>query len=171
MLTVPEVAARFEVSGQAVRNWIRAGRLAAVQATGRGRFRIPVEAVEALERASSRGAVEQQRPAHGELARVVDAIVAEVQPRAVILFGSRARGEAGSDSDIDLAVVAPDGASRRQVAIQAYRSLASVRDRSVGVDIVVLTPSMIAAERDLPGSITRRIVRDGVTLYGSATLA
>jgi hypothetical protein len=37
----------------------------------------------------------------------------------------------------------------------------------VAVDIVVLTPSTIATERDLAGSIVGAVAREGVVLYGS----
>jgi uncharacterized protein len=37
--------------------------------------------------------------------RVVDQIVAQFEPRRVILFGSHATGQAGPDSDVDLLVV------------------------------------------------------------------
>ena len=39
------------------------------------------------------------------LDQMVQAIVAEVDPEQVILFGSRARGDAREDSDVDLVVV------------------------------------------------------------------
>ena len=39
------------------------------------------------------------------LNQMVQAIVAEVDPEQVILFGSRARGDAREDSDVDLVVV------------------------------------------------------------------
>jgi len=41
---------------------------------------------------------------------LLDAVVAWFQPQRVILFGSLARGQAGSDSDIDLLVVLDDDA-------------------------------------------------------------
>jgi hypothetical protein len=55
--------------------------------------------------------------------------------------------------------------------MRAYASLAAVADRSVAVDIVVLTPSIIAAEHELAGSVARAVARDGVFLYGSPTAA
>ena len=104
-----------------------------------------------------------------ELALIVRAIVASVHPDAVILFGSRARGDFRPDSDFDLALVAPDGTERRRCAMKAYEGIATVRGRSIGVDVVALTPQIIAAERDLPGSIARAVMRDGVPVYGSAS--
>jgi excisionase family DNA binding protein len=181
---VSEVAARFEVTSQTVRNWIAAGRLLAVQPTPGGRYKIHAQSLLAFEQNSgllSKNAATD--PAHGspmnaiastlqgkpiasELERVVQAIVTAVQPEAVILFGSRARGDFRVDSDFDLAVLAPDGVARRRVAMRAYESLAAVADRSVAVGIVVLTPSIMAAERDLAGSIARVVAREGVSLYG-----
>jgi excisionase family DNA binding protein len=208
---VSEVAARFEVTSQTVRNWIAAGRLPSVQPTPGGRYKIQMDALakfehdsgllskeglpspkearpgdEASKRAQRRAgrsrpgdpgqdpaadlvATARNRlsePVACELARVVDAIATSVRPDAVILFGSHARGDARAESDFDLAILAPDGVARRRVAMRAYESLAGVRDRSVAVDIVVLTPSIIATERDLRGSIARAVAREGVVLYG-----
>ena len=182
---VSEVAARFEVTSQTVRNWIAAGQLPSVQPTPGGRYKIPAQALLAFEQNSgllprdaamdpgdgppmkARASTQLGEPIASELRRVVHAIVNSVQPDCVILFGSRARGDFRADSDFDLAILAPDGVVRRRVAMRAYESLAAVADRSVAVDIVVLTPSIIAAERDLMGSIARAVSREGVFLYGS----
>jgi excisionase family DNA binding protein len=183
--SVSEVAARFEVTSQTVRNWIAARQLPSVQPTPGGRHKVPAQALRAFEQRSGLPPKVGVSPADGppmnatartrlgepiasELERVVDAIVASVQPDGVILFGSRARGDFRADSDFDLAILAPDGVARRPVAMRAYESLAAVADRSVAVDIVVLTPSIMAAERDLTGSIARAVSREGVFLYGSA---
>jgi excisionase family DNA binding protein len=204
---VSEVAARFEVTSQTVRNWIAAGRLPSVQPTPGGRYKIPIDALARFERdsgllpgnnlpspkeapsvgeagtpAQPQGRSPRFRPGDleqdpevglvatrknalselvaSELRRVVDAIATSIHSEAVILFGS-------AESDFDLAIVAPDGVARRRVAMRAYESLAGVPGRSVAVDIVVLTPSIIAAERDLPGSISRAVAHEGVVLYGS----
>lgn len=192
LFSVPEIAERFEVTNQTVRNWIASGRLPAVQPMRRGRYRIPSDVLATFERdaaSGERGAVARSRrsgpagprpraaaaPDTGngsmpdeELARVVRAIVAAVHPESVILFGSRARGDAGPGADFDLAVIAPDGTQRRPLAMRAYESVATIDGRSVGVDVVVLTPRIIAAERDLAGSIARAVVREGVAVYGPA---
>jgi len=47
---------------------------------------------------------------------LVARIVAAVRPERIILFGSHARGEARADSDIDVLVVAPEGAHRCKTA-------------------------------------------------------
>ena len=187
---VSEVAARFEVTSQTVRNWIAAGQLQSIQPTPGGKYKIRAQALLAFEQNSGLrshlAAVDLAdappipanagrlpgEPITSELERVVQAIVASVHPDGVILFGSRARGDFRADSDFDLAILAPDGVVRRRVAMRAYESLAAVADRSVAVDIVVLTPAIMSAERDLAGSIVREVSREGVSLYGpSAVLA
>ena len=65
------------------------------------------------------------------LDRMVKAIVDEVAPEQVILFGSRARGDTTADSDVDLVVVeaAPFGAGRdhRVEATRLWRAIGGLR--------------------------------------------
>ncbi len=65
------------------------------------------------------------------LAEMVQAIVREVDPEQIYLFGSHARGEARADSDVDLLVVErePFGPrhSRFQQINRLYRALSSFR--------------------------------------------
>ena len=61
------------------------------------------------------------------LQKMVETIVREVSPETIILFGSRARGDARSDSDIDLLVVEKEPfspqRSRRKEAARLYMAL------------------------------------------------
>ena len=65
------------------------------------------------------------------LGDMVQAIVREVGPERIYLFGSRARGEARQDSDVDLLIVVrePFGPehSRFQEINRVYRALSSFR--------------------------------------------
>jgi predicted nucleotidyltransferase len=40
--------------------------------------------------------------------RIVDAVLAQSQAELILLFGSRARGDAREDSDYDIMLVVPD---------------------------------------------------------------
>lgn len=88
--SVSQVAARFEVTTQTVRNWIAAGRLPAVRPSPGGRYKIPVQALFAFEQRTAAG-THPGEPVASELERVVRAIATSVQPDGVVLFGSRAR--------------------------------------------------------------------------------
>jgi hypothetical protein len=65
------------------------------------------------------------------LAEIVHRLVAAYEPERIYLFGSRARGDAGSDSDYDLLVVVPDGAPpERRRSRLAYEVLWGIRTGS-----------------------------------------
>ncbi len=58
------------------------------------------------------------------LAEIVHRLVEAFRPDRIYLFGSRARGEAGPDSDYDIMVVVPDSASpERKNSRLAYEVL------------------------------------------------
>lgn len=82
--------------------------------------------------------------------------------KAVILFGSLGRGEPGSDSDIDLAVIATKGWDERAQIQDAVRNRLGN-----ACDVLAFTPaefSRLAAE-DEP--VVTAILADGVPLVGS----
>ncbi len=84
----------------------------------------------------------------------------------VILFGSRARGDAGPHSDVDLLVVMPDGIEdERRVTVEIRRLL---RDMPVAKDVVVTTPEEIERRGDLVGTVLRPALREGKVLYERA---
>ncbi len=91
-----------------------------------------------------------------------DRIVRDFHPLRIILFGSQARGTAGSGSDVDLLVVLPEVADKRKAAIEIRRALAGF---PVCKDIIVTTPDEIARRGDLVGTILRPALREGRVLY------
>ncbi len=96
---------------------------------------------------------------------IVDRVARRFQPLRIILFGSYARGEAHSHSDLDLLIVMPDaldGAARRRMAIQI---LSALSDLPVPKDVLVTTPDEIARRGHLVGSILRPALREGKVLY------
>jgi predicted nucleotidyltransferase len=84
------------------------------------------------------------------------------RPLRIVLFGSRARGEATAASDVDLLVVLPAVADKRQAAIAMRRALA---DLPLAKDIVVTTPEEIARRGTVVGTVLRRALREGRVVY------
>ena len=94
--------------------------------------------------------------------RMIQTVVASVQPLRIILFGSAARGEMGPDSDLDVLVVMPPGTHRRKTAQQLYRQ---IRGLGVPFDIVVATSEDLDVHRSNPGLIYQTILREGTEVY------
>jgi uncharacterized protein len=89
-------------------------------------------------------------------------IVARFDPLQVILFGSRARGDAHEDSDVDLLVVFPHVENSRTMAVAIPDELA---DLPAFKDVVVTTPTEIAACGKLIGTVLEPALREGLVLY------
>lgn len=85
--------------------------------------------------------------------------------RRLLLFGSRARGDAKPDSDYDLLVVTPlpDGARNRSVALRM-----ALLDLDATFDIVVMTPTEFEALCSSPGYWQRAVVREAVVQHEAA---
>ncbi len=100
------------------------------------------------------------------LDRMVQAIVDEVDPEQVILFGSRARGDEREVSDVDLIVLEaePFGLqrSRRKEVVRLYHALAQFH---VPTDILVYSHEDVAYWRDSLNHVLARALREGKVLY------
>jgi predicted nucleotidyltransferase len=97
------------------------------------------------------------------LREIVERLVRAYQPESVYLFGSKARGDYGPDSDYDLLVVVPDDAppARRRSRL-AYEAL---RGTGTAVDALVCTRSYFEARRYLKASLPGTVLREGRLLY------
>ena len=102
---------------------------------------------------------------------MVRAIVAEVDPEQIILFGSRARGDAREDSDVDLLVIesAPfgKGRSRRREAARLYQVLSEF---DISTDILVYSRDEVEHWGDSLNNIVARALREGRVLYERPSL-
>ena len=83
----------------------------------------------------------------------------------VVLFGSRARGDAAPDSDADLLVVMRVRGSRRRQAARMDAALAGV---GLPKDIIIVTPAEFERQRHIVGGIVYPAVREGRVLYDVA---
>jgi hypothetical protein len=94
-----------------------------------------------------------------QLAEAVTRLVEGLHPRAIILFGSRARGTNRTDSDYDLLVISDVLLNYDEV----YRPVAG---RGLRCDVV---PCTIDAWREAhldAGGLLRDALDDGIVLYG-----
>lgn len=83
-------------------------------------------------------------------------------PDKIILFGSRARGEADEDSDIDLMVLFAEVGDPRRRAAELYALMA---DSPRPMDIVVSTSDRFERYRNVVNTIYWPASREGRVLY------
>jgi predicted nucleotidyltransferase len=94
---------------------------------------------------------------------IVEKIVQGVAPQRIILFGSHARGEAASTSDLDLFIVQDSTISNREMRRQIEFLLWG---RRFGVDLIVRRPEEVEKNvADGNPFYTRHILREGRVLY------
>ncbi len=97
---------------------------------------------------------------------VAQAVYDAIRPLAVILFGSRARGDYRDDSDVDLLVIINDDADDRATyaaaRAAAHRKLDELYDLRVGVDVLDFTKSRFAYCRRARNHVAGQALRDGV---------
>ena len=110
---------------------------------------------------------------HDPKARAVaKAVYDALQPRSVILFGSRARGDFRRDSDIDLLVVTDGGRIDRDRHVAAHDA-AYAKSSEVygarnllGVDVLYMSADKFRHFRRAKNHVAGQAARDGVDMNG-----
>ncbi|MEK6608846.1 MAG: nucleotidyltransferase domain-containing protein [Myxococcota bacterium] len=86
-----------------------------------------------------------------------------VRPLRLVAFGSRARGDARPDSDLDLMVVTTQPGSLLDRGRAIYRHLLGL---PVPVDLVIYTPEEYQRLRRFPSTVAGIADREGRVLVG-----
>lgn len=100
-----------------------------------------------------------------EVKRFLGKLRAELQPEAVILFGSRARGEAWKRSDYDFVIVS--SAFEGVPWLERISRVVKLWDSLSAIDALPYTPKEFAAKRR-SSSVVRHAVRHGKLLTPAA---
>jgi predicted nucleotidyltransferase len=96
---------------------------------------------------------------------VVERLVEAYQPDRIYLFGSVARGDAGSDSDYDLMVIVPDNAlPERRDSRLAYQAL---RGTGIAADVVVWTRRRFERRTRVVASLPATVMREGQLVHAA----
>lgn len=100
------------------------------------------------------------------LHQVVDTIVREVSPETIVLFGSRVRGNARPDSDIDLLIVETEPfspqRSRRKEAARLYMALKGL---PISKDILLYSRDEFEHWKNSVNHVVGRAFREGRLLH------
>lgn len=85
----------------------------------------------------------------------------KTNPKAIILFGSAARGEVGEDSDLDILVIQE---TNKPFTDRIREARANVRT-NIPLDIIVITPKE-AKELPKKNSFFSQILKEGKLIHG-----
>jgi len=96
------------------------------------------------------------------LEALVKALVEALHPARIVLFGSRARGDARPDSDWDLLVIADTDLDRAEREFVAHRATWGV---NVPKDILVFTPAEVARYASWRSCMPSIALREGRVVY------
>lgn len=103
-------------------------------------------------------------PTAADIQRVTDVLVREFRPQRIVLFGSRAYGSPGPDSDADLLVILSFECSTYRMAVNMLQALGSSR----GFDIVPRRPADVEAYYRDGDPMMREALDKGIVLYEAA---
>jgi uncharacterized protein len=104
-----------------------------------------------------------------EILEAVQKIADALNPQQIILFGSRARGDATPDSDYDLLVVVDDNAGdTMNLTGLAYKT---VRGQKLRLDVIVYPESEFAFSAKEQHDIVCYALDDGKVLYARGNTA
>ncbi len=113
--------------------------------------------------AERRIAISREARPHADLPpEVIECLVAEFDPLKIILFGSRATGEADERSDFDLLVVLPEVSDRHATMVAMLVALGHL---AIPIDVIPTDPIEIALRENEPGSLIKSALEDGDVVY------
>lgn len=97
------------------------------------------------------------------IAEMASRLVDGFHPEQIILIGSRARGTAGPDSDVDLVVVVKSAGDRWALGVDMHRAISGL---GLPKDTIVLTRDEFDVGAGLPSGIAHSAYHEGRVLYG-----
>jgi len=96
------------------------------------------------------------------LEEIVKRVLSRMQPERIVLFGSRARGDAHPGSDFDIMIISDSTRPRHERSAPLYAALA---DLPIEVDAVVYTQAEVDDWRGVPQSLVSTALDQGVVIY------
>lgn len=97
---------------------------------------------------------------------LLNRIVDYFHPLRVVLFGSRARGESGPDSDIDLLVILDNDAPAAHLTLRSGWELRRGYERPV--DVIPVREAVYRRRAKIVGTLAYEAEIDGIAVYERA---
>lgn len=103
-------------------------------------------------------------PTPEKMQAAVERLVAAAQPTRIILFGSRARGDADDRSDVDLLVIKSHVSDRYEELVQLDQSL---RGLLLPVDLLLVSEQEFEERASQAGTVEHAARHEGRVLYAA----
>ena len=100
-----------------------------------------------------------------EVAGMLDRLIQVFQPEVVYVFGSQARGDATSDSDVDVMLVVRESDEPSYRRAQAAYGVVGLH--RTPVEILVWTREEFDRRRPNPATLPATIIQEGKVLYAA----
>jgi predicted nucleotidyltransferase len=97
-----------------------------------------------------------------DISKAITTIIDGANPDKIYLFGSRARGFEGPDSDLDLLIIQKTAGPTR---FRSARISQLLPERRFPLDVIVNTPEEFEARSKIPNSIQRVVAEEGLLVY------
>ena len=103
-------------------------------------------------------------PTPEKMQAAIERLVAAAQPTRIILFGSRARGDADDRSDVDLLVIKPRVENRYEELVQLNQAL---RGLLLPVDLLLVSEQEFEERASQAGTVEHAARHEGRVLYAA----
>lgn len=94
---------------------------------------------------------------------IVERIAEAIRPNRIYVYGSRVKGTATPESDVDLLILADSDASRRDIQLQVHRLFSSP---AIALDVSVMRTNDFEQQRGIANTLAREVYENGVLCYG-----
>jgi predicted nucleotidyltransferase len=98
-----------------------------------------------------------------KLKEIIDRILQVLIPDKIILFGSRARGTAGENSDYDLLIIKDNLENANKIEGDIYISFVGLE---TPVDIILTTSEKLEKYKETIGYVYKSALKEGIVVYG-----
>lgn len=93
-------------------------------------------------------------------------LVKETGPEKIIIFGSYARGDATSASDLDLLVIVSSNLANTETAIKCRIAVRrAMHNEILPFDLVLQSETMFDRKKGIKGTLQETIAKEGKILY------
>ena len=98
------------------------------------------------------------------LTEMLTRLIKTFQPELIYLFGSKARDDAGPDSDYDLMIITKYFHDHKQVRLFKSMIRKKLAHNHIPADIIIQSKEEVESKKKITGHIVRQVLKEGILL-------